>query len=152
MIIVCPSCSKNFNVREDQIPDKGRLLQCSNCKHEWFYTKNTIPVDDKIDEQLKGLRKNLLSFTCAKTLSKLLCCLIKFSCCNKQLGNNLIYLLPQASATLDTFSNKPTLSAITSSDASCSTVYTIELPIVVLSKSNFSNMIFKFITENFKNI
>tara|TARA_X000000950_G_scaffold263609_1_gene335986 strand:- start:294 stop:758 length:465 start_codon:yes stop_codon:yes gene_type:complete len=51
MIIVCPSCSKNFNVRDDQIPDKGRLLQCSNCKHEWFFTKNTIPVDDNLDEQ-----------------------------------------------------------------------------------------------------
>ena len=50
MIIVCPSCSKNFNVRDDQIPDKGRLLQCSNCKHEWFYTKNTIPIDNDIDE------------------------------------------------------------------------------------------------------
>ena len=50
MIIVCPSCDKNFNVRDDQIPDKGRLLQCSNCKHEWFYTKNTIPIDDSIDE------------------------------------------------------------------------------------------------------
>ena len=50
MIIVCPSCGKNFNVRDDQIPDKGRLLQCSNCKHEWFYTKNTIPIDDNIDE------------------------------------------------------------------------------------------------------
>ena len=50
MIIVCPSCSKNFNVRDDQIPDKGRLLQCSNCKHEWFYTKNTIPVDDIIND------------------------------------------------------------------------------------------------------
>ena len=53
MIIVCPSCGKNFNVREDQIPDKGRLLQCSNCKHEWFYTKNTIPVDDNMDELSK---------------------------------------------------------------------------------------------------
>ena len=52
MIIVCPSCGKNFNVRDDQIPDKGRLLQCSNCKHEWFYTKNTIPIDDNIDENL----------------------------------------------------------------------------------------------------
>jgi len=51
MIIVCPSCSKNFNVRDDQIPDKGRLLQCSNCKHEWFYTKNTIPVDDNLVEE-----------------------------------------------------------------------------------------------------
>ena len=50
MIIVCPSCGKNFNVRDDQIPDKGRLLQCSNCKHEWFYTKNTIPIDDNLDE------------------------------------------------------------------------------------------------------
>ena len=51
MIIVCPSCGKNFNVRDDQIPDKGRLLQCSSCKHEWFYTKNTIPIDDNLDEQ-----------------------------------------------------------------------------------------------------
>ena len=51
MIIVCPSCSKNFNVKDDQIPDKGRLLQCSNCKHEWFYTKNTIPIDDNLNEQ-----------------------------------------------------------------------------------------------------
>ena len=50
MIIVCPSCGKNFNVRDDQIPDKGRLLQCSNCKHEWFYTKNKIPIDDNKDE------------------------------------------------------------------------------------------------------
>ena len=50
MIIICPSCGKNFNVRDDQIPDKGRLLQCSNCKHEWFYTKNPIPIDDNKDE------------------------------------------------------------------------------------------------------
>ena len=50
MIIVCPSCGKNFNVRDDQIPDKGRLLQCSNCKHEWFFTKSKIPIDDNIDE------------------------------------------------------------------------------------------------------
>ena len=51
MIIVCPSCGKNFNVSDDQIPDKGRLLQCSNCKHEWFYTKKSIPIDDNLDEQ-----------------------------------------------------------------------------------------------------
>ena len=50
MIIACPSCGKNFNVRDDQIPEKGRLLQCSNCKHEWFYTKNTISIDDDINE------------------------------------------------------------------------------------------------------
>ena len=50
MIIVCPSCGKNFNVRDDQIPGKGRLLQCSSCKHEWFFTKSKIPIDDNIDE------------------------------------------------------------------------------------------------------
>ena len=50
MIIVCPSCGKSFNVRDDQIPDKGRLLQCSNCKHEWFYTKITNPIDDNVNE------------------------------------------------------------------------------------------------------
>ena len=50
MIIVCPSCGKNFNVRDDQIPDKGRLLQCNNCKHEWFYTKNKISINDNLDE------------------------------------------------------------------------------------------------------
>ena len=50
MIIVCPSCGKNFNVRDDQIPGKGRLLQCSSCKHEWFFTKNTIPINDNMDE------------------------------------------------------------------------------------------------------
>ena len=65
MIIVCPSCSKNFNVRDDQIPDKGRLLQCSNCKHEWFYTKNTIPLDNDIDEliiesDIQSERNNIL--------------------------------------------------------------------------------------------
>ena len=53
MIIVCPSCGKNFNVRDDQIPDRGRLLQCSSCKHEWFYTKNTIPIHDNKDELSK---------------------------------------------------------------------------------------------------
>ncbi len=50
MIIVCPSCGKNFNVRDDQIPDKGRLLQCSNCKHEWFYNKTTSPIDDNAND------------------------------------------------------------------------------------------------------
>tara|TARA_B100000886_G_scaffold293077_1_gene219140 strand:- start:486 stop:950 length:465 start_codon:yes stop_codon:yes gene_type:complete len=51
MIIECPSCGKKFNVRDDQIPIKGRLLQCSNCKHEWFYTKNTNLIGEDINEQ-----------------------------------------------------------------------------------------------------
>ena len=40
MIIVCPSCGKNFNVDEKLIPDKGRLLKCGSCNQTWFFNKN----------------------------------------------------------------------------------------------------------------
>ena len=40
MIIVCPSCGKNFNVDENLIPDKGRLLRCGSCNETWFFNKN----------------------------------------------------------------------------------------------------------------
>ena len=48
MIIACPSCGKNFDVDENLIPDKGRLLKCGSCDHTWFFYKNT-------DEQSKPL-------------------------------------------------------------------------------------------------
>ena len=40
MIIVCPACSKKFNIDEKLIPDEGRLLKCGNCEHTWFYKKD----------------------------------------------------------------------------------------------------------------
>ena len=40
MIIVCPSCGKNFDVDENLIPNKGRLLKCGSCNHTWFFNKN----------------------------------------------------------------------------------------------------------------
>ena len=51
MIIVCPSCGKNFDVDENLIPDKGRLLKCGSCDHTWFFNKNLIE-DNKINEDL----------------------------------------------------------------------------------------------------
>ena len=57
MQISCPKCSKLFNVNDEQIPAKGRLLQCSSCNHKWFYTlpKKTVSDDvlkfDDIDNQ-----------------------------------------------------------------------------------------------------
>ena len=39
MEINCPECSKRFNVNDNQIPKEGRLLQCGNCKHKWFFKK-----------------------------------------------------------------------------------------------------------------
>ena len=39
MIIVCPACSKKFNIDEKLISDQGRLLKCGNCEHTWFFKK-----------------------------------------------------------------------------------------------------------------
>ncbi len=38
MIIQCESCSKKFQVKDEDIPKKGRMVQCSNCSQKWFQT------------------------------------------------------------------------------------------------------------------
>ncbi len=59
MIIVCPSCGKNFDVDTSLIPDKGRLLKCGSCDQTWFFNKNiseqTKPLIDKPIKQKKIL-------------------------------------------------------------------------------------------------
>ena len=37
MIISCPNCNKKFKIDQNLIPINGRLLQCSNCKHKWYF-------------------------------------------------------------------------------------------------------------------
>ena len=37
MIISCPNCNKKFKIDQNIIPIDGRLLQCSNCKHKWYF-------------------------------------------------------------------------------------------------------------------
>ena len=62
MIIVCPSCGKNFNVDENLIPDKGRLLKCGSCDQTWFFNKNvseqTEPLIHKPAKQKRILYKD----------------------------------------------------------------------------------------------
>jgi len=36
MIIQCESCSRKFQVKDEDIPKEGRMVQCSNCLEEWF--------------------------------------------------------------------------------------------------------------------
>ena len=48
MQISCPKCSKKFQVNDDLIPEKGRLLQCSGCNHKWFFTATKKPTKEKI--------------------------------------------------------------------------------------------------------
>ena len=46
MIIDCPCGKKKFNVKDELIPDKGRLLQCGECDREWFYSKNINRINE----------------------------------------------------------------------------------------------------------
>ena len=63
MIIDCPDCNKKFDIDQNLIPAKGRLLQCGSCNYKWFFelkinkekfdeeiksTKNELPVDTEI--------------------------------------------------------------------------------------------------------
>jgi len=61
MIVSCNNCVKSFNIDSNLIPKKGRLLQCSNCNHKWFFKKEIVndsitPTKPKIFiEELKPI-------------------------------------------------------------------------------------------------
>ena len=73
MIIVCPSCGKNFDVDENLIPDKGRLLKCGSCNQTWFFNKNKdekiklstdeVVVEEKPKVKEKKIRKPMSDFS-----------------------------------------------------------------------------------------
>ena len=44
MRLVCPNCDAKYEVPEDAIPDGGRDVQCANCEHAWFQTKQAPKV------------------------------------------------------------------------------------------------------------
>ena len=52
MIITCEKCTKKFNIRDDLIPEEGRLLQCGGCNHKWFYKKKfqTLLAENEEEE------------------------------------------------------------------------------------------------------
>ena len=60
MIIQCENCNKKFEIQDSLIPDKGRLLECGSCAHQWHYTPiakleltNEVPIkDEPADEVL----------------------------------------------------------------------------------------------------
>ena len=62
MIIICPCGEKKFEVDENLIPNKGRLLKCGSCDQTWFFNKNvsqqTEPLINKPAKQKKILYKD----------------------------------------------------------------------------------------------
>ena len=81
MIIICPSCQKKFELDENLISNKGRLLKCGSCGETWFFKrKNTIEVENtKIEKDIenrsneisKGLKPNKKIFKNKPSISDL---------------------------------------------------------------------------------
>ena len=55
MIIGCKNCNKKFDIDQNLIPEKGRLLLCSSCNHKWFFKKiiavkiKELPINENIE-------------------------------------------------------------------------------------------------------
>ena len=64
MQIVCPKCTKKFEVNDDLIPSEGRLVQCGNCNHKWFYNKiktsSEILIEESPKEQVNKVEKKII--------------------------------------------------------------------------------------------
>ena len=56
MIIQCESCSRKFQVKDEDIPQEGRMVQCSNCSQKWFQAPKKIQssiapnIDKKVSQ------------------------------------------------------------------------------------------------------
>ena len=59
MIIACPCGEKKFEVDENLIPDKGRLLKCGSCDKTWFFNKNNNVQTDLLIEKPTKQKKIL---------------------------------------------------------------------------------------------
>ena len=57
MIIQCESCSRKFQVKDEDIPQEGRTVQCSNCSQKWFQvpTKIQSSITPDTDEKVSKM-------------------------------------------------------------------------------------------------
>ena len=49
MIIQCRNCSRKFFVKDEDIPEEGRMVQCGNCSQKWFQASIKIKSSIKSD-------------------------------------------------------------------------------------------------------
>ena len=65
MIISCEKCIKKFEISDNLIPEKGRILQCGSCSHKWHYipkkniSKSNEIKQDKINTDVKETRNKV---------------------------------------------------------------------------------------------
>ena len=106
MIIVCPSCRKNFDVDENLIPDKGRLLKCGSCNQTWFFNKNeNVDIKSSTNEIFEEEKPNIKEKKIRKPESN-------FSI-NVKKGSELVKYKPKYNFTLGKFLSYIIVSIIT---------------------------------------
>ncbi len=95
MIIVCPSCGKKFDVDENLIPEKGRLLKCGSCNQTWFFNKNeNVEIKSSINEIFEEERPGIKEKKIIKPKSNLT---------NIKKGSELIKYQPKYNFTFGKF-------------------------------------------------
>jgi len=78
MIIQCENCSRKFVVKNEDIPEKGRSVQCGYCSETWhqmptlittklFKTKNINKSKNKSKKNLEGLSVDEIMASDGKT-------------------------------------------------------------------------------------
>ena len=102
MIIDCPDCNKKFDIDQNLIPAKGRLLQCGSCNYKWFFElkinkekfyeekkspKNKLPVDSEIP-----IDSEIIIEEAENTLVKKTDKVVQENINNKKAKNNVNYL------------------------------------------------------------
>ena len=49
MIIQCENCSRKFQVKDEDVPKEGRMVQCSYCSQKWFQAPIKIQSSMKLN-------------------------------------------------------------------------------------------------------
>ena len=57
MIIQCENCARKFQVKDEDVPKEGRMVQCSNCSQKWFQT--SIKVKAPVKRKRKRVKKKI---------------------------------------------------------------------------------------------
>ena len=75
MIIQCENCSKKFQVKDDDIPKEGRMVQCSYCSVTWHQMPISMPtkilertnINEPAEEISEGLSIDKIKASDGKT-------------------------------------------------------------------------------------
>ena len=75
MIIQCESCSRKFIVKDNDIPNEGRMVQCGYCSVTWHQMPSSIPtkklhqskIEKPIEETNEGLSVDKIKASDGKT-------------------------------------------------------------------------------------